>query len=153
VSAKKLNKAVLLIESQPPHLGELMQLLSNFHKYNLIYLCITGAPKVMSHDQVLQVWNFILKPYIKKVQLMIFTHNIIELSKDELPEILDDCTYLTSDRATFVHLSTLGCNSDIIPRALGYNTTFLRTAFRQSKALDWLEARYMNSITNIKNER
>ena len=151
---KKLNKAVLIVESQPPHLGELLQLLSQLNKYDLIYLCINGKEKVMNYSHVLQLWQFILQPYVDKVNLMLFPHNLTEFDKDDIPELLDECLFLTASREIFVRLSTIGCQVEMIPQALGYRSLFFRTAFRQSKALDWLESRFVNSATNVnENER
>jgi len=150
---KKPNSAVLIIDSQPPHLGELLQLLSNLHKYDLICFCINGQEKVISHQHVLQIWHSILQPYAEKVSLMVFSYDFTQLDKDLIPEMLENCTFLTSDRQIFVHLSGIGLNAELIPRALGYHSIFFRAAFKQSKALDWLESKFINSITNINKKK
>ncbi len=144
-SIKKAN-AVLLINSQPPHLGELLQFIQQLNKYEFIYVCITGNIAVIALDHVLAIWRNILAPYSNKSAVMFFQKDIYKSSREDFPGAFKDCVWLTADRATYVHLSTLQVNVELIPRAMGYRGTFLRVAFRQSKALDYLEANYGGQI-------
>ena len=140
------TKAVLLLESQPPHLGEMMQIIQLLKRFSFLHICLVAKPAVMEIKAAVGIWTALLQPYVGKVQLGVFAGKFTDIAKDDLPKLYDDCTYQTASREIFVHLSTMNVSVELIPRALGYNTTFIRTAFRQSKALDWLENKFINMI-------
>lgn len=142
------NAGALIIKSQPPHLGEFLLVVTQLMKYDFLYICLNFKEPLMPIPQVLALWTRLLAPYKKKTELMLIQDNFATVAKEKLPEHLKDVTYLTTDRTVFVHLSTMNVPTELIPRVLGYHGIFIRTAYRQSKALDWLESRFVNSANS-----
>ena len=151
ISQNKGKKAVLFLESQPPHLGELLQIINALQNYEQLFVCVNSNPIIMPVRQVLGIWNVALQPYIDNVKLVTFDANLQELAIDELPELFKDCVYLTSDRIAYVHLSSLNViKVQLMPKVLGYCGIFLRSTYRQSRALTWLENNFLNPILRKK---
>lgn len=133
------TKAVLLVDSQPPHTGEYLQAFAYIKKYDFLYVCLTGPPLVLPIVNAMTIWKHILEPFAAKTQVTYVALKFTEIMQDELPLAFDNCVYLTSDKETFVHLSSLSASAELIPKVPGYRDIFLRTAYRQGVALDWLE--------------
>jgi len=153
MESQQKNKAVLLVESQPPHIGEILQAIQALTKYDFVYICLTVDVTVMSFDHVLSIWVSLLAPYMGRFKVVRCIGNFKEVMEGDLPIKFNMCTFLTPDREIFVHLSSLNVMAELIPRALGYHGIFLRTAFRQSKALDYLEARFINQAILERNNK
>lgn len=143
------RKGVLIIESQPPTAGEFLQLIMQLNHYDFIYICLNFTAEVMAIPRVLTIWKYFLSPYKKKTAVVQVTGNFASVSKEELPEMFKKCTYLTTNKAAFVHLSSMNVPVELIPRVLGYYSIFIRSAYRQSMALDWLEGKTINSANNL----
>jgi hypothetical protein len=140
------GKAVLFIESQPPHIGELLQIISALQHYNFLYVCINPNSIVMPIQNVIAVWNSILYSLQANVKLATFDADLREVSIDGLPSLFKDCVYLTEDRAAFVHLSSLNIKVQLMPKAFGYCGIFLRSAYRQSRAFTYLENKFLTPM-------
>lgn len=149
---KAEKKAVILLESQPPHMGELLQVLRVLQKYETLYICVNAFPSVMPLAIVYEMWAIILQPYATRIHIIASKLQFKSVMKSDLPTTFEDCIYLTSNRETFVHLSSMNVSIELIPRASGFNSTFYQVAYRQSRALDWLENKFVNSnpLENIK---
>ena len=142
----KSKQAVFFVESQPPHLGELTSILLKIKEYDVMHICVSGIPKVMSIKRAMVMWEFHLDAYKDKVQVSAITVKFEELA--ELPEMFKECTVLTTSMAVYVHMSSLNIESELVPRALGYYGMFQRTAYRQGRALDFLHQHAAQAATH-----
>jgi len=138
------NIGVLLVESQPPHAGEFLQARQMLEKYDYLYICILYSSLVMDVRICAQIWASIFQSDLERMTITFADVDFKECMPEDLPALFTSCTYLTSDKETFVHLSTMNVDVELIPNALGYYGIFLRNAYRQSKALNWLEMRFIN---------
>lgn len=129
-------KAVYIIESQPPTLGELYSLYRIVDNFDHIFLCIQNAPMVTPVPAAMAIWETLIKPYQDKVTLCIGDKDFVSVSK--IPEKYEDCKILTISQPIFTHLQSLNINVGLVPRLPGYESIFLRAAYRQSKALEWI---------------
>lgn len=133
---ERKKEAVFLVESQPPHLGELTSVLLKMREYDIMHICVSGIPKVMPVPRVIATWLFHLTAYKDKVTVSALFTKFAELS--ELPEVFKHCTVLTTSVKVYVHMTSLNVPVELVPRALGYHGIFQRTAYRQGRALDYL---------------
>lgn len=140
----KGKKAVFFIESQPPHIGELLQVINVLDSYEFLYLCINPNPVIMPINHVLTLWTILLQPYAERVKIVTFEAQLQEIALEELPKLFTGCAYLTDDRVAYVHLSSLNIEVQLVPKALGYYGVFLRNAYRQSRAFTYLENAFLN---------
>lgn len=131
-----MNKAVFIVESQPPKFSEVYALFSIIDEYDHILLCVQNSPMVLPTQTVLALWDTIIKPYQDKVTLSFGEQNFHSISK--LPEEYHEYKLLTIEPSIFVHLQSLNFDTGLLPRISGYESLFMRTAFRQSKALEWI---------------
>jgi len=130
------KEAVFFLDSQPPHLGELIPVLLKIKEYDIVHICVSGIPKVIPIPNVIATWLFLLEAYKHKITVSSLLINFEELS--ELPEIFKDCTVLTISPKIYVHMTSLNIETELVPRARGYVGIFQRTAYRQGRALDYL---------------
>ena len=130
------KEALFLIESQPPHLGELTSVLLKMKEYDIMHICVSGIPKVMPIPKVVATWLFHLVAYKDRVTVSSLLIKFTELPK--LPEMFKHCTVLTTSVKVYVHMTSLNVPVELVPRALGYHGIFQRTAYRQGRALDYL---------------
>jgi len=135
-NSKAKKEAMFLVESQPPHIGELLSVLMKIDEYDFIYVVVTGTPLVLPVAHALTTWSVMLKAYKDKVLICSSNQKFTEIVK--LPKQYKDCTVLTTSRKTFIHMSSNNIASELVGRPMGYHSTFLRTAYRQGRALDWL---------------
>jgi len=151
MQSSKTNKTtgVLLVESQPPHAGEFLLAKQMLNEYDFLYVCIIKSTIVINIQSVIAMWITMFDTFADRMRIANTHLNFKEVSADELPVLFDGCTYLTIDKEIFVHLSTLNVHVELLPKVLGYHGIFLRTAYRQSKALNWLEAKFGNKINKI----
>ncbi len=141
MSGKNMSKskeAVFFVESQPPHLGELTSVLLKIKAYDVMHICVSGIPQVMSVERALVTWKFLLDVYKDKITVSALLVNFSELP--ELPERFKNCTVLTTSTKVFVHMTSLDVSVELVPRVLGYHDIFQRTAYRQGRALDYLHS-------------
>ncbi len=111
-----------------------------------MHICVNGITKGVPIQNVLATWAFIMGAYKDKVTVSALIVPFTELP--ELPPQFKDCTVLTTDRKVFVHISSIGVPVELVPRTLGYHGVFLRTAYRQGRALDWLLSQATHSMKN-----
>lgn len=134
------NIGLFLLNSQPPNIGELISVLSVIDKYDGLILCFKTPMEVMPIKHVIEIWAVILQKYKSKFILTSsdtdFT-TIAKLSKD-----FKDKTILTLSKRVFVHLSTMGMKVRMVDRVKGYHSVFLRSAYIQGRALDFINENY-----------
>jgi hypothetical protein len=131
------TKAVILLESQPPHIGEISAIWSEIDNFDLMYICVDANVSIMPLPIVLKSWEILLKPYKNKVVLCATKEKFDEITV--LPELFKGCTVLTTSSKVFVHLGSLNIPVKTVNRLTGYHGIFLRAAYRQGRALDWLQ--------------
>jgi len=130
------KEALFVLESQPPHLGELIPVLLKMKEYDVMHLCVSSIPRVMPVSSVIATWFFLLAAYKDKVTVSSSLIKFEEL--EELPEIFKHCVVLTTSTKIYVHMASLNIATELVPQALGYHGIFQRTAYRQGRALDYL---------------
>ena len=130
------KEALFLIESQPPHLGELVSVLLKIKEYDVMHICVSAIPQVVPINRVMATWLFLLDAYKDKVTVSAMLSKFEEMP--ELPEMFKGCTVLTTCTKVYVHLSSLNLKAELVPKTLGYCGAFQRTAYRQGRALDYL---------------
>jgi len=130
------KEALFLVESQPPHLGELISVLLKINDYGTMHICVSGIPQVIPIPRVMATWLFLLSKYSHKITVSALLTNFDMMP--ELPEKFKHCTVLTTSPKVFVHMSSLEIPVELVPKTLGYCGVFQRTAYRQGKALDYL---------------
>ena len=129
-------KALYVVESQPPNLAELIGLFSIIDKYEHVVICVSNVPKVMPLCSVFTLWEMMVKPYKDKITLSYTKDNFMSLSK--LGEEYKDFKVVTISPELYTHLHSLNANVELLPRVIGYEPIFMRAAYRQARALDWL---------------
>ena len=120
------KEAVFLLESQPPHLGELISVLLKMKEYDTMNICVNGIPKVVSIPVVIATWTHLLDAYKDKITVSSLVTKFEELA--ELPEIFKNCTVLTTSTKVYVQMTSLNIEVELVPTALGYSGIFQRTA-------------------------
>lgn len=144
---KKENKAVIFLKSQPIHTGEIASVLSIVDSYDKLILHLSADASIMPLDKVFAIWSIILHHSKDKVNIIFSYKGPLEYGH-KLPTALKGCYLLTHSKAVFTHLSSVNLPVRLIPRLMGYRGVFMRSAYRQSRALDWLENNAINSTYN-----
>ena len=139
--AKELkNIGLFVLISQPPNIGELVSVLSVIDNYDALILCFKSPAKVMPLKHVSLLWSSALKGFKNKV---IFTSSDIDFATvAELPEAYNGQTVLTLSKKVFVHLSTMGIKVQLVDRVKGFHDIYLRSAYMQGRAYDFIMERY-----------
>lgn len=132
-------KGAIFVESQPPHAGEIATVRYNINNYDSIYLCIYGKPLVMDINHARALWAVFLSDYKDKVEVVVLNSRPEDF-KTGLPDILKGCELVTTSQKAFVRLSSFNAPVKLVSRTLGYHSIFVRAAYRQSRALDWLQS-------------
>lgn len=143
----KKKEAVFFIESQPPHLGELISVLLKIKDFDKMHICVNATPSVLPISRVIATWLFLLDAYKNKITATAMIPKFSEMA--ELPEMFKGCTVLTTSTEVYVHMSSLGVATELVPRTLGYCETFQKTAYRQGRALDYLLSQSVQVAKNV----
>ena len=80
------KSALFLLDSQPPHLGELVSVLLKMKDYEFMHICVSGLPKTMPIRNVVATWLFVMNAY-KNVTVSALVMPFTELP--ELPQQYD----------------------------------------------------------------
>lgn len=145
-----MKKAVLIVESQPPHLGEYVLLLKAVQDYEFVYVCINSPPLVMPIEHSIAIWEHVTSQYGRQVKVVYVKDDFAEMPPNCLPEEFKDKVLITTSQKIFTHLSSMNLPIELVPNLAGYHGVFLRVAYRQGRALDWLRTKGVNSISNNK---
>ena len=97
------KEALFVLESQPPHLGELIPVLLKIKEYDIMHICINGIPKVVPIPVVIATWHFLLDAYKDKITVSTLFEKFEELP--ELPEVFKHCTVLTTSPKVYTHMA------------------------------------------------
>jgi hypothetical protein len=134
------NIALFLLISQPPNASEIVSVLRTIDKYDGLILCFRTPIEVMPIQHVTELWSLILNKYKGKYILTSCDTDFSTVA--ELPKEFHDKTILTLSKKVFVHLSTMGINVQLVDRVKGYHDLFLRSAYIQGRALDYIIENY-----------
>jgi hypothetical protein len=134
------NIGLFLLNSQPPNIGELISVLSVIDKYDGLILCFKTPIQIMPIKHVTEIWTVILEKYKGKFILTSCNTDFATVSK--LTKDFKDKTILTLSKRVFVHLSTMGMKVKLVDRVKGYHSMFLRSAYIQGRALDYINENY-----------
>lgn len=131
-------KIVLIpVTCQPPTFGMVMSIMAMYDKYDEFVICVKDDPILLDTETLIKMLSLIFR----LPKFMVISHpqdfeQLIEFPRD-LPFFNHVATL--SDRVhTNLGLKGYGCY--LIPRAIGYDENFHRSAWRQSVALDILRS-------------
>jgi len=114
-----------------------MSIIDNF---DILVLCFKIPTSVIPIQQVIQMWSLALSGYKDKIILTSWHEDFAEITK--LPGGYEDATILTISKEIYAHLNSLGIKSELVGHMKGYHSTFLRKAYREGIALDWIQSHY-----------
>ena len=134
------NIGLFVLISQPPNIGELISVLSVIDRFDALILCFKTPIKVMPIKHVSELWMLALKGYKGKVMLTSSDTDFATVA--ELPEVYNDKVILTLSKKVFVHLSTMGMKVEMVDRVKGYHDIFMRAAYVQGRALDYINEHF-----------
>ena len=144
----KQNKAVFFLESQPPHLGELIAVLSVINEYDLIYICVSNKGIILPVNIVIKTWEYILKPYEKKIVICDTAQDF--RTTTDLPEIFEGCKILTMSQRMFANFATASLPVILVASVVGYDTVFEASAYRKARSYQYIKTR--SYLKNVKEE-
>lgn len=136
------NIGLFVLISQPPNASEIASVLRTIDDYDALILCFKTPITVMPIKLVIALWTHVLKAY--KGKFLLTSCDTDFASVAELPDDFKDKTILTLSKKVFVHLSTMGFHCKLVDKINGYHDTFLRSAYIQGRALDYIEQNYVN---------
>jgi len=58
-----MTSATVIIESQPPHIGQYLAVRDVMKRYDNVILCIIDKPMVMLTNKVIAIWTLIFEDY------------------------------------------------------------------------------------------
>lgn len=134
------NIALFLLISQPPNVSEIVSVIQTIDKYDALIICFKTPMEVMPLQHVIEIWSLILNKYKGKFILTSCDTDFATVAK--LAEEFHDKTILTLSKKVFVHLSTMGIHVKLVNKVRGYNDMFLRSAYIQGRALDYIMENY-----------
>ena len=134
------NIGLFVLISQPPNIGELISVLSVIDDYDALILCFKSPAKVMPIKHVSELWRCALKGFKNKIILSSCDTDFATVA--ELPEAYNDKVVLTLSKKVFVHLSTMGMKVKLVDRVKGFHDIYLRSAYIQGRAYDFIVERY-----------
>ena len=136
-----MSNAIIIIECQPPHLGQLLAIKSCLENHDFCYIYVIDKEYVMNTDKAISILSGALKPYDN---FRMFKTSIDFTSAGGLPESMvehNPDTIYVEDKHVFTHLNGIGMPVDFLGHVKGYDPLFIRVAFRQGLAKDYM-ARY-----------
>lgn len=138
ISDKKIGIFTLI--SQPLNVGEILSVLSVIDKFDILVLCLKTPSKLIPISQLQKMWSFILKAYTDKILITAWGESFTEILA--LPDEFKKATVLTISKKVYAHLNSIGIVCELVPHMKGYHSTFLRKAYREGIALDYILSRY-----------
>ena len=91
-------------------------------------------------QQITQMWSLVVNGYKDKIILTSWHEDFAEIT--ELPGGYEDATILTISKEIYAHLNSLGIKAELVGHMKGYHGIFLRKAYREGIALDWIQSHY-----------
>jgi len=144
------KEALFLVESQPPHLGEIISVLLKIKDYDVMHICVSGIPKVVPIERVLATWTFLVDSLKDKNKVTVSAITLEFATMPNIPEVYEHCTVLTTSPKVYVHMTSLNIETELVPKTLGYCGVFQRTAYRQGRALDYLLSQGARAAKHVK---
>jgi hypothetical protein len=135
---KKDFKVVLIpVTCQPPTFGMVMSIMAMYDKYDEFVICVKDDPILLDTETLVKMLSLIFR----LPKFMVISHTQDFESLVEFPQDLPFFNYVAtlSERA-YTNLALKGYGCYLIPRAMGYDEVFHRSAWRQSNALDILRS-------------
>jgi hypothetical protein len=136
---RKQNKAVFFLESQPPHLGELIAVISVLDDFDLVYVCVSARGTILPVAVVEKTWEYILKPYDKKIMICSTVQDF--RTTTDLPEMFEGCKILTMSQRMFANLASSSLPVTLVASVVGYDTVFEASAFRKARSYHYIKSR------------
>lgn len=115
-------------------------MLSVIDEYDALILCFKTPAKVMPIEHVSQLWRYALKGFKDKIILTSSDQDFATVA--ELPETYNNKTILTLSKKVYVHLTTMGIKVQLVDRLKGFHDVYLRSAYIQGRAYDFLQSHY-----------
>ena len=133
-----MSNAIVILECQPPHLGQILAIKQVLDKHDFVYIYIIDKEYVIAVKKAVSITTSALEPYDN---FRIYTTELDFTTIGGLPESMvehnPDVIYV-SDKHMFTHLNSIGMPVDFLGHIKGYDDLFIRTAFRQGIAKDYL---------------
>ena len=136
---RKINKAVFLLESQPPHIGEVLSVLSVIDEYEFLYICVSNRATVLPILHVIKIWEQLLKAYDKKIAVCSEEWDFV--TSTNLPEKFKDCAIFTVSQKIYANLSIGSLPVELVATAIGYETIFEASAFKKGRAYHYIKSK------------
>ena len=114
--------------------------MSIIDKFDILVLCFKMPTTVVSMQQITQMWSLVVNGYKDKIILTSWHEDFAEIT--ELPGGYEDATILTISKEIYAHLNSLGIKAELVGHMKGYHSIFLRKAYREGIALDWIQSHY-----------
>ncbi len=132
---KGLKVLFVPITAQPPTFGMVMSIRAIKNDFDKIIICVRDNPILIKTDIVLKMLSFIFdEPKFKLI-----SHECDFSTVHEIPIDLPEFNYMgTIDDRTHANLTAKGFVCIMLPKAIGYDEVFHRSAFRQSQTLELL---------------
>jgi len=130
-----MASATVIIEAQPPHLGQFVAIQSLLKTYDTVTVCIIDKPILMATNKAVTILTAAFSDY-SEVGLAVSDLNFLAIGT--LPKQLQADMIFVSDKHIFTHLNSLGYKVEFLPHVQGYNDLFIRVAYRQGLAKDYL---------------
>ena len=130
-----MASATVIIESQPPNFGQFLAVKKLVLEYDSVILCIIDKPSLMATSKSLNMWGMALSDY---PEVQITSSDLDFLAIATIPKNLNADVYYVSDKNIFAHLSSSGYKMEFLGHVQGYNDLFIRVAYRQGLARDYL---------------
>ena len=133
-----MSNAIVILECQPPHLGHVLSIRSVLDKHDFVYIYVIDKEYVMQTKKATSLLSLALAPYDN---FRLYTTDMDFTAIGGFPESMvehnPDVIYV-SDKTIFTHLNSIGMPVDFLGHIKGYDDLFIRTAFRQGLAKDYL---------------
>ena len=138
MTEKEKSIVLIPITAQPPTFGMVLSIMAIEKRYDKIILCVLDNPILIPTELILKMLSlvFVLPKFTIISDAMNF-ETLVGFPHD-LPEFNHVAT--TSERI-YANLQVKGCNCFLIPRAIGYDESFHRNAFKQSQVLELLRSK------------
>lgn len=137
VQKKDFNVVLIPVTCQPPTFGMVMSIMAMYDKYDEFVICVKDDPILLDTETIIKMLSLIFR----LPKFMVISHPQDFESLVEFPPGLPFFNHVAtlSDRV-HTNLMLKGYGSYLIPRAMGYDEMFHRSAWRQSNALDILRS-------------
>ncbi len=143
-SKKDTTKAILFLESQPPHLGEAFAIFHLLPQFDLLCICVSSKETVLSTEHSIRLWKQLLKDY----------DNVVICSMEDdfetttnIPNSFEGFQYFTISQRVYANLSSARYPIELLPTVIGYDSTFLASAFRKARSYNYIKTRsYLRNI-------